>query len=434
MPPRSQSGAVWAGFAVVHAWLAYVGVVLAPAASFHDVDLYRWWMYLATAEGVWPVLDGPWVYPAGAIVPMLLPALGSATSSTAYAIGWCLLVTILDGVAVSGLLRRGRRGALAAAWWLAFLAALGPVAMGRLDGVIAPLMVLALLEALERPRLATALLTAGAWIKVAPAAVLLPVAVVVRRPVRAVVVPAAAVSLVVVVAVTAAGGLPHITSFLTTQTGRGLQIEAVAATPWILGHAVDGSGTVLRLNEALVTWELTAPAATTTARALDVVLALSVGAAAGLMWWAGRRGRSGRALLPGALLLLTLLVVVNKVGSPQYLSWLAPPVAAMLAARAPRGRRWLPAVSALLLVAAGLTQVVFPWGYMDLLTGELGVALALTARNALLVALVAMAVVGLVHAGRADALPEPDDDDAADDAVDPADPPGTADADRPASP
>jgi len=400
---RSRSTAVWAAFALVHAWLAYVGVVLAPAASFHDVDLYRWWMWLGTAHGIWPVLDGPWVYPAGAIVPMVLPALGSATSTTAYAIGWCLLVTILDGVAVAALLRHGRRGALAAAWWLAFLAALGPVAMGRLDGVVAPVLVLALLAAARRPRLAAALLTVGAWIKVAPGAVLLPLAVVARRPVRDVVLPAAAVSAVVVAAVAVGGGLADVGSFLTTQTGRGLQIESVAATPWIIGQAVDGSEPVLRLNEELVTWELTPPETTDVAKALDVALALSAGAAAGLIWWAGRRGRAGLALLPGALLLLSLLVVVNKVGSPQYLSWLAPPVVALLAGRSARWGRWLPSAAALLLVAAGLTQVVFPWGYEDLLTGELGVALALAVRNVLLVGLVLLAVAGLVQAGRTEA-------------------------------
>ena len=411
MSPRGRAVATWAAFAVVHLWLAYVGVVLLPAESFHDVDLYRWWMYLGTAEGIWPVLDGPWVYPAGAIVPMLLPALGSATSTPAYAIGWCLLVTILDGLAVAALLRRGHRGALGAAWWLASLAALGPVAMGRLDGVVAPLMVAALLAAVDRPRVATALLTAGAWIKVAPGVLLLPLAVVTRRPLRDVVAPAAVVSGVVLAAVAAGGGLADVASFLTTQSGRGLQVESVAATPWVVAGALGGSGGMVQLNEALVTWELTAPGTAATARALDVVLALSVGAAAGLMWWAGRRGRAGLALLPGCLLLLTLLVVVNKVGSPQYMSWLAPPVAALVASRGSGRRRWVAVVAALVLGAAALTQVVFPWGYLDLLTGEPGVSLALAARNVLLVALVAVAAVGLVQAGREDEPDEPDESD-----------------------
>ncbi|MBX9246905.1 hypothetical protein ICW40_19115, partial [Actinotalea ferrariae] len=115
-----------------------------PSEAFHDVDLYRWWMYVGLTEGRWPVLDEPSVYPAGAVLPMLLPALG-ATTNPGYALGWCLLVTALDAVAVAALLRRGRGGLRAAWWWIAFLLLLGPVALGRLDAVVAPLTLLALL-------------------------------------------------------------------------------------------------------------------------------------------------------------------------------------------------------------------------------------------------------------------------------------------------
>jgi hypothetical protein len=61
----------------VHGWIALVGTVLIPTQAFWDVDLYRWWMWQGLHQGVWPVLDGDWVYPAGAVLPMLLPALST---------------------------------------------------------------------------------------------------------------------------------------------------------------------------------------------------------------------------------------------------------------------------------------------------------------------------------------------------------------------
>ena len=69
-------------------------------------------------------------------------------------------------------------------WWTAFLLLLGPVAIGRLDAVVAPLVMLALVAARGpgRTALAAVLLTAGAWIKVAPGALLVPLAAASRRP------------------------------------------------------------------------------------------------------------------------------------------------------------------------------------------------------------------------------------------------------------
>lgn len=401
----TRPAVVWAAFALVHAWLTLLGVVVAAASSFHDVDLYRWWMYQALDLGQWPVLDTPWVYPVVAVVPMLLPALLTTTSTAGYALGWCAMVIALDGVATAALLRRrdGIRRTTGAWWWLAFLLLLGPVAIGRLDAVVAPLMVLALLAGLRHPKAAAALLTLGAWIKVAPGALLLPLAAATRRPLREVAVPALLGCGVVVGVVLAAGGLDYLPSFVSAQQSRGLQVEAVAATPWVLA-GLASSDVSIGLNRELVTWEVYGPGTTTTAAALDVVLALAVGAIAAVLWWARLRGRGQAAFLPGALAVLTVLIVVNKVGSPQLLAWLAAPVAVLLTVRA-GGSRWLRSVAVATLTAAALTQVVFPWGYDALLAGDPLVTAVLVARNLILVALLALAVTGLVRARESRAAP-----------------------------
>lgn len=398
---------VWAGFALVHAWLAVLGVLIVPAEAFHDVELYRYWMALGLVRDQWPVLDGGWVYPAGAVLPMLLPAL--VTVGESYALAWCVMVTLLDGVAVAALLRAAdgsARRTTGVWWWLGFLTLLGPVAVGRLDAVVAPILVLALLAGARHPRTAATLLTVGAWIKLAPGAVLLPLLTAVRRPLRDVIAPAAVVCAVVVAAVGALGGLRHLVSFVTAQQSRGLQVESVAATGWVLAARWREDVTV-GLNEALVTWEVTGPGTAATARVLDVVLVLGVGAVAGLLWRTRQEGRAVEALVPGAAVMLTVLVVTNKVGSPQLLAWLAPPMAVALAVglRAGRGRIG----AGLLLVTAGLTQVVFPWGYDRLLTGDGLLITALVARNLALVGLLVLAVVELIRLVEPEGTPADDD-------------------------
>lgn len=402
---RRAGVALWAAFAAVHAWLTWVGVVVVPAESFADVDLYRWWMHLGLEYGHWPVLDGPWVYPAGALLPMVLPALGTTWSTTGYALGWCALVAVLDAVATAALVApaRGahapagpeRTAAAGAWWWLAFLALLGPVAIGRLDGVVAPLMVLALVHALRRPAVAAALATLGAWVKVAPGALLLPLLAAARRPVREVLAPAAGVCAVVVGLVAAGGGLGHVASFVTTQTTRGLQTESVAATGWVVA-GLWRDDVRIELNDALITWEVHGPGTTAVLPVLDLLLVLGVAALAGALWLARLEGRAAPALSPGALALLAVLVVTNRVGSPQFLAWLAAPVAVALARPDRAPARWRRSVATTALVAAALTQVVYPWWYAGLLTGDPLTTALLALRNTLLVVLLALGVAGLV--------------------------------------
>lgn len=405
---------------LVHGWITYVGTVLIPARAFWDLDLYRWWMWQGLHQGVWPVLDGDWVYPAGAVLPMLLPALVDAVGTQPYAVAWSALVTALDAGAVGVLLRGARaaagpgvRGvvvpsrrdpAVGAWWWLAFVLLLGPVAVGRLDAVVAPVVVVALTVALRHPAVASALLTAGAWIKVAPGALLLPLVLVLRRPWRDLVLPAAATCAVVVAAVAAGGGLGHLTSFLTEQGERGLQLESVAATPWVLAGLGSPEVRVV-LNDAITTWEIAGPGTAAVAGALGLVLPLALAAVTALLTWVRVRGGDGLDtagfLARGALLVAVTLILANKVGSPQFVGWLAGPVVVGLARPGAAGlRAWrLPAL--LVLVIAALTQLVFPIAYDAITLQQTWPSLVLAARNVLLVVLAVVLARDLLRTGRA---------------------------------
>ncbi|WP_456819958.1 glycosyltransferase 87 family protein [Cellulomonas sp. URHB0016] len=411
-------------FLLVHGWLMYVGVVLIPQRAFWDLELYRYWVYLGVHDGQWPVLSGSWVYPAGAVVPLLVAGVGGIGDGSGYMVAWSVMVTALDAAALGVLLHAPRiarpvgapsgRGAGArgpsaheprttagAWWWIGFLLLLGPIAMGRLDAVVAPVVVAALAVTLRHPKVSAALLTAAAWVKVAPGALLLAVVVAVRRPWRDVVVPAALVSVGVVVAVAVGGGLSHVASFLLEQGERGLQIESPGATPWLVAGL--GTDDVVRyLNEPIVSWEIRGPGTVVAADVLGTLFPFGLVAVTVLLWWRRRSLGSGfwsdpvaqrELVVRGALLLTLTMLVLNKVGSPQYMGWLAPPVAVALALRLPGWRAtawWVAGVAA-------ATQVVFPWGYDEVLNAGPGVTLVLAARNVALVVLVVITVRALLR-------------------------------------
>jgi hypothetical protein len=356
-------------------------------------------------HGYWPVLDVDWVYPVGALVPMLA-LVGWAGASVPYAVAWAGLVTALNAAAVVVLLRGTPAGAVGAWWWLGATLALGPVALGRLDGLVAPVTVVALALAARRPALAAVLLTAGAWIKVAPGGVLLALAATARRPWRGVLLPAALVSAAVVAGALALGAGPRVASFLGRQGARGLQVEAVAATPFSIARLWD-PGIAAVLDEEINTFEITGVDTSLVTAALDVALLAAAATLAGLAWRA-RRVRAaaddpGQAVdLPVLLLasfaLALALIVFNKVGSPQFVSWLLPPVTVALAVDGWSGRWRGPAVA--LLAVAALTQWLFPLDYLAFVWAEPRMVAVEAVRNVLLVLLLGWATVALWRTSR----------------------------------
>lgn len=399
---RSRTAA-WGAFLAVHAWLAFLGVVVIPNAAFWDLQLYRYWMWLGVHVSQWPGLEAAWVYPAGATVPMLVAGIGGLGYGSGYAIVWSLMITALDAAALAVLMRR-RNGLAAAWWWTAFLLLLGPVAMGRLDAVVAPLVVVGLVWGVDRPAVASFLLTVGAWIKVAPGVLLAPLFLVARRPWRDVVVPAAAFSAVVVGTVVGLGGGAYAFSFLFEQGARGLQIESVGATPWLL-VALFSKSITRWMNQDINTWEIYGPGTTQMATLLGGLFDLAIVAVVVLLWrrrqtlgdrlWTDR-GERHEVLVRGALVLTLAMLVFNKVLSPQYIGWLAGPVVVAVALGLPGWDRTRRTV----LAVAGATQVIFPFLYSQITYGGAGTTLVLAARNVALVVLLAWSVTALL--GRRD--------------------------------
>ncbi|MFD4959461.1 hypothetical protein [Microbacterium sp. NPDC058389] len=389
----SRRAVVWVAFALVHAvviWLGFTG----DHASSWDVDqLYRWWAGRTLSGQAIPGITEGWVYPILAHGPILL--VGAASAVIDYTLGWGLLVTAMDAAAFAVLVGRGRsRGRLAAAWfWLAAILALGGVGMFRLDAVTVPLAILGSLWLVGRPWLASVLLAVATWIKVWPAALLAAAVIAVRRRL-AIVGGAAIVSAFSVAIVLALGGGAHLFGFVGDQATRGLQIEAPISAVYMLMAVAGMPGAAVQYDEDLITFQVVGPGVDAVIAAMTPVLMVGMLAVAVVGAVKAWRGAGFAALFPplaGALVLG--FIVLNKVGSPQYLTWIIAPLVAGLVLRR---RDWLrPAALAVLILV--LTQLIFPFFYDAILTLVPAAVGLLVLRNVLLVALFVWTLVRLVR-------------------------------------
>lgn len=384
--------ALWAAFVLVQILEIWLGWVL-PNQPMGDVyNVYEIWSLQAHNGGIVGITE-PWVYPPVALLPMLAPRLLWGIED--YTLAWAVMVALLNAIAFAVLLRDASSPArrAAAAFWIAFLACFGPVAFFRIDGVTVPLAVLAVLFLLRYPAVASVLLTVGAWIKIWPGAVLL-AAIAVMRKTRALLVAAVGVSLIVIGVVIAGGGATNLFGFLTMQSDRGMQAEAPASTPWLWGAAAHVPGTGVVFNGEIITFQVTGAGTEVAAALMTPLLVIVALALAVFAWFRARAGVSVHALLPPLALAMVLsFIVFNKVGSPQFQVWLIAPIVLWLLWDRRRARPYAIAT----LAAALLTQLVYPLMYDRFVLADSLPVLVMTARNLLLVVMLAASCVHLAR-------------------------------------
>ena len=365
-------------------------------AIIGDVQLYHEWIRQSFDHGEYPLDDQKWQYPPGAAGPLLLPHWLPGS----YFVLFFLMCLAADVVVFVLVLRAARHAdpekpSPAGPWlWTLGVVAIGPMVYGRYDLVVTAIAVAALTVTLRSKR-ATAvargvLIGVGTFLKVWPAAFLFGAPK--RRNGRLLVGAAAATAILPTVLLQLS--FPGVLSFLTNQKSRGIQVESVFATPFLVGKWFGWSG-IAKITE-FGAYEYLGPGVAAAGKA-----ALAATAAGFAVLLLIRRRAAGRGGFPVPALLadvafaaVLVAVVTSRVLSPQYLVWLLGVAAVCLTRRDTLMRRpaWL------VLGAVSVTQLIFPLFYHSLRGGQVYSGLILLGRNGLLVAAAVLALRALWRA------------------------------------
>ena len=397
--------------AVVLSWLVSRAITLAllvmvESTVVGDVSYYaRSLRVLFHGGSIHQVLQE---YPLPVMAIMLPPYLLGIMNPLAFGALFAASMLIVDAIFTWTLWRvGGRRRSEAVRFWLWFVPAVGPMAYFRFDLVPAMLAGAAVLAAARRPAWSGALTAIGASLKLWPA-LMLPSFLLRRLDRRPVLKGFFFTGLAIAGASFAVGGWSRLLSPLHWQSGRGLQIESVTATPLMLGWAVHPKGTWdIRISDYKA-YEIYGPGVHgfITASSIFTILGLAF---LGFLWYRARMLPSVSAETVAWLFLATaaMVTITNKTLSPQYILWLGGPLAALLA-RWP-GDPYVRRAARLLLIICVLTQIVFPLTYNHLTNGDeasLPTMLVLTLRNVLLVTLTWIACFRVLHQTGQDDTPE----------------------------
>ncbi len=386
-------------------FLGVAAVLSLKGLAFSDTEIYRIWAEVGF-DG--DLVDGPspWVYPILALIPM---AVSYMFGPAPFLFIWVLMIGALNTLAVGKLTNWGKKTSAipAALWWLGFTTLLAWLGFARVDGLTAPVVLIALVIGVSNPFVTSVILSIATWTKVWPAAVVLALLTVVKERVRVVVAGMLVTALVVALAL-GVGSLPKLLHFLLEQGDRGMQLEATFTTPWLWMGVLGLDGAQIYMNREINSMQVDGPGAAVMSVLMQPLLVVAALLVAALIFWALHTGKANGGadrtglLLFGTLALSTAFVVFNKVGSPQFMVWLAPAVAVGLTYQ---WKAWR--VPATMLIGVGiLTYLIYPLYYGQLSDGNPIMACVLTARNLLLVVLFIWSVRQLFLMGRnPDAIP-----------------------------
>ncbi|MBB5642062.1 glycosyltransferase 87 family protein [Cryobacterium roopkundense] len=384
-PPSQRAPLLWGAFVLVHVVIVLLALY-GPGNPLGDVAVvYRGWAD-GLRNGTIVGIDAPFVYPILAMLPISAAlALGDAL----YLYTWFLLVTLCDAAAFFMLVRGLHPHRVRVAWWwLLFQLLLGPIALARIDSITVPVTIIGLLWLGSRPFWGTALLVLATWVKIWPAAVIAALFVVWPQRWRMLLL-ASAISLGIVVVALVLGSGRNVVSFVTAQTARGIQIEAPVAGFWMWLTALRVPASSLYYDRDILTFQVAGPGVDVASALMTPLMALMAICVVLLGARATRAGAAFVTVFPPLVLALTVtLIAFNKVGSPQFMAWLAAPIILGLVWH---GAAWrTPATLA--LVIAALTQLVYPYFYDWLLVADPTLVFVLSVRNLLEFVLLGWAV------------------------------------------
>jgi hypothetical protein len=249
-----------------------------------------------------------------------------------------------------------------------------------------------------KPATAAVWFAIATWIKVWPVT-LLAVTIAEARKWKPTAIWAGAVGGAILAVGLLLGGVHNSLSFITEQTGRGIQIESPWAMPWLWGRIAHLDGYGLYYSYALKTFQVKGPGIETLSAILGPTMYLALLITIWLGWWVIRHGDLESVALRNEVFAWTVLtavldmIVFNKVGSPQYYGWLIVPAILGLIERVPNWR----IVVAWLVGILALTGFIYPDIYGHILKSQEWATAMLTMRNVLAVALLVFTNLRLVE-------------------------------------
>ena len=407
----------WAGTrTLLFLWALNYVPYFSRGAVLGDVVTYSNWSSIMV-HGSFPSSDPEWQYPPAAALVMLFPKL-IAFTGIGYIDSFFVFALLADFAVLALLIGQADRIArqtaepgqtaraphLAGVWaWVLGGFALGPILFMRYDVIVTALAVGGMVftvrstakRGAERAEARTwqirgALLGLGAIVKVWPVVLLLgaPPAKRGRRTLVWAVVSAAAIS--AVLSLSLSGAL----SFVSKQGGRGIEVESVLASPFMMaawfGYPAD---TVHEFGN----FQISGPGTELVGGAAIFLTLLGFGA---VLWWRLRRMRpeswTPALMYDIGFTTLLIMVVTSRVLSPQYLVWLVGTAALCLAENGPARRATLMFKPAMIVMGCTLvSQVEFPLLFGEVMYhGFWGTALV-AARNMALLAATVMAMRAL---------------------------------------
>lgn len=347
-------------------------------------------------------------------ISWLLQSLASITDNNPdwFMFSFVVVIFLLDATAIFLLWHFS--GALPALYWTVFVYACGPLLWFRIDMIPALAVLVSLvLTATKKPKNFSvgSAIALGAATKLWPAMLIAPLlgtTKAARRRGLGFLVAGAGLGMASLLI----NGWQRSISPLTWQSDRGLQIESLPAS-YLMGKRTFGSAHIFWVELSKYNaWEIKGPGTDTWLAVSDSALAASVVltlALAAVLIARNRQLETTKWLhtcLVLAMSAITLAVIcANKTFSPQYIIWLAGPLAMLTSLEVKNLKLGARCLAILGLAASGLTQLVYPLNYQGLLNlvPDVFSTLILLTRNAI-VAL--MAVLAWILAFRA-ALTKP---------------------------
>jgi Glycosyltransferase family 87 len=330
-----------------------------------DVDLYNFWAK-GLVKGIFPINDSMWQYPPIAGVVFAIPQWVFGNALTGFIVFMIFVdLLILITLLLTGLNRDILNSSstslhgLSGAWfWVLWPILMGPLALTRFDVVptlFALLALIVLSNRTIRPYLSGFLLGVGALVKLWPMLlfVVYPKKVLKKSS-------TSFVSTLILMILFMSTWSVGFTNFLNNQTSRGLQVESIAATPFVLAKLF-GANVEYPFRYGSV--EVQALFADEIGLLLNLFTLIVFMV---LFIWNYQNKLNYLNLFDKALVIVMISIALSRVFSPQFWVW----VGGLASLALINKKTKLKKVIVLLSISAFLTQLLYPGQYVQLLSGE----------------------------------------------------------------